>query len=96
MLDRSIRSLGIAVFLICLLGSGTAFATVKCQCNNGSVGHALGSDYGDDDLDEACNDACDMSGGGRVWSVDTDQDYGDDVTIRRGDRPRPKPRPRNR
>jgi len=94
MIHRSILTLGIAVFLICLLGPAAAFATVKCQCNNGAVSHAMGYDYDDDGLDEACNDACSELGGGRVWSVDTDEDDGDDVTIRRGDRNHEKPTPR--
>ena len=66
MFDRSIRSVGIAIFLICLLGPGTAFATLKCQCNNGTISHAMGADFDDDDAEESCNDACSSSG-----------DYGD-------------------
>ena len=95
MLDRSIFSMGIAVFLICLFGPGTAFATVKCQCNNGAISHAMGSDYDDDDLAEACNDACSESGGGRVWQLDQDREnvYGSGG---RGDRSPQKPRRRNR
>jgi hypothetical protein len=74
MLDRSARSLGIAVFLICLLGPGTALATVKCQCNNGTISHAMDADFDDDDAEESCNDACSGSGGGRVWRVDQDRE----------------------
>ena len=75
MLDRSIRSVGIAIFLICLLGPGTAFATLKCQCNNGTISHAMGADFDDDDAEESCNDACSSSGGGRVWQLDQDREY---------------------
>jgi hypothetical protein len=74
MLDRSIRSVGIAIFLICLLGSGTAFATVKCQCNNGTITQNVGADFDDDDVEESCNDACSESGGGRVWRLDEDRE----------------------
>jgi len=94
MLDRSIRSLGIAVFLICLLGPGTAFATLKCQCNNGTLSHAMSADYDDDDVNESCNDACSTSGGGRVWSVDTDRGYDSNVTVRRGNQRPARPAPR--
>jgi hypothetical protein len=74
MLDRTIRSVGIAIFLICLLGPGTAFATLKCQCFNGTRAHAMGSNYGDEDAEESCNDACSESGGGRVWQLDQDRE----------------------
>jgi hypothetical protein len=74
MLDRSIRSVGIALFLICLLGPQTAFATVKCQCNNGTISHSMGASFDDDDVEESCNDACDSSGGGRVWRLDQDRE----------------------
>jgi hypothetical protein len=96
MTDRSALVGGIILVLMCLLGPGSAQATVKCQCNNGTVAHAMNSDYDDDDLEESCNDACSMSGGGRVWSVESDRDD-DDVTIRpRGTRPPAKPEPRRR
>jgi hypothetical protein len=92
MLDRSVRAAGIAVFLICLLGPGAALASVKCQCNNGSISYAMDADFDDDDAAAACDDACSMSGGGRVWSVDSDAESDDgDVTIRRGDRVHDKP-----
>ena len=94
MRNRSIISVGIAAFLLCLLGPGTAFASVKCQCNNGTVSHSMSADYGDDDVDESCNDACSSSGGGRVWSVDRDRDYESNNTVRRGNQ-RPA-RPANR
>ena len=72
----------------------SALATVKCQCNNGTISHAMNADYGDDDVDEACNDACSMSGGGRAWNVDTDRND-TDVTINRPNRKPPaKPSPR--
>jgi hypothetical protein len=74
MFDRSIRLVGIAVFLICLLGPGTAFATLKCQCNNGTISHAMGASFDDDDVEESCNDACSESGGGRVWQLDQDRE----------------------
>ena len=93
MLDRSIRSVGIAVFLICLLGPGTAFATLKCQCNNGTISHAMGADFSDDDAEESCNDACSESGGGRVWQLDQDRENvyssgnrGDRIPKRKGPR----------
>jgi hypothetical protein len=93
MFDRSIRSLGIAVFLICLLGPGTALATLKCQCNNGTITHAMGSDFGDDDAEESCNDACSESGGGRVWQLDQDRENVYDSGGRGNRAPnRPKPR----
>ncbi len=93
MLDRSIRLVGIAVFLICLLGPGTALATLKCQCNNGTISHAMGSDFGDEDAEESCNDACSESGGGRVWQLDLDREnvYG---SSNRGDRIPKKKGPR--
>jgi hypothetical protein len=76
--------------LFTLLAPGTALASVKCQCNNGSIVNAMGADYDDEDVDEECNDACSMQGGGRVWSVDRDQDDDDDTT-RGDDRPRANP-----
>jgi hypothetical protein len=75
MLDRSIRTVGIAIFLICLLGPGTAFATLKCQCNNGVITEDVGADFGDDDAEDSCNDACDEFGGGRVWRLDEDREF---------------------
>ena len=93
MLDRSIRSIGIAVFLICLLGPGTALATLKCQCNNGTISHAMGSDFGDEDAEESCNDACSESGGGRVWQLDQDRENVYD-SGGLGDRRHQKPKPR--
>lgn len=93
MLDRCIRSIGIAIFLICLLGPGTALATLKCQCNNGTISHAMGSDFGDEDAEESCNDACSESGGGRVWRLDQDRENvydsgnrGDRIPKKRGPR----------
>ena len=95
MLERSILAIGIGV-LLGVLGADTAQATVKCQCNNGTIAHAMSVDYDDDDLDEACNDACSMSGGGRVWNVDTDRGYGGDEVIRDRVRPPAKPAPDRR
>ena len=88
MLDRSILALGIAFVLSCLLGPGTALATVKCQCNNGMVVEAVDADYDDDDAADSCNDACDGFGGGRIWNSETDDD--DDVTVNRRERARPR------
>jgi hypothetical protein len=82
---RSTLIIGFALTLIFGLASPAAQATVKCQCNNGTLAHALDADYGDEDADENCNDACSQSGGGRVWSVDTDR-TDDDVTVRGSDR----------
>jgi len=49
-------------------------------------------DYDDDDLDSACNDACSMLGGGRVWNVDTDRnDVVEGDRGSRGERPEPAP-----
>ncbi len=88
MRNRSIILTGIAVFLLCCLGPGTALASVKCQCNNGSTTFAMSADYDDDDVEESCNDACSISGGGRVWRVDSDDDDSGDVTLRPGERRR--------
>jgi hypothetical protein len=92
MLDRYAFFAGIAL-LFTLLAPGTALASAKCQCNNGTIVNAMGADYDDEDIDEECNDACSSQGGGRVWSVDRDQDDGDDDddTTRRDDRPRANP-----
>jgi hypothetical protein len=76
-LDRYTLLAG-AAGLFALLSSGTALASVKCQCNNGSVVNAMGADYDDEDVDAECNDACSSQGGGRVWNVDRDQNNGDD------------------
>ncbi len=96
MLDRLALSAGIAILLAVLLGPGAALASVKCQCNNGSVATAMDADYDDEDADDACNDACSGLGGGRVWNVDTDRNEGDDdVNVNRpGERPRPPASPR--
>ena len=92
MLDRYTHLAGIAA-LVALLAPGTALASVKCQCNNGSVVNAMGADYDDEDVDEECNDACSSQGGGRVWSVDRDQDQheDDDTTTRGRQQPRQTP-----
>lgn len=39
-----------------------ALATTKCLCNDGMIVQSM-----DDDSD-ACDDACDEFGGGRVWT----------------------------
>jgi len=93
--DRSILSVGFAVFLSCLLGPGTALATVKCQCNNGMVVEAVDADYDDDDVADSCSDACDGFGGGRVWNLETDDDD-TDVTVNGGERHHRKPERRER
>jgi hypothetical protein len=95
MFARSILLAGIALLLICLLGPGIASASVKCRCNNGTITEDMSSDYDDDDLDAACDDACSDLGGGRLWSPDTDDngDNGDDVTIRPGERRRERATP---
>jgi hypothetical protein len=93
MLDRGIRFIGIAVFLICLLGPGTALATLKCQCNNGTISHAMGASFDDEDVEESCNDACDGAGGGRVWQLDQDRE---NVYDSGGRVNRSRPKPRNR
>ena len=55
----------------------------------------MGVDYDDDDVDAACNEACDMLGGGRVWNVDTDHDDDDGGNAnRRDDGRRPEATPR--
>jgi hypothetical protein len=98
MSKRSVFIAGITLSLACLLGPGSAQATVKCQCNNGSVTHAMDADYDDDahDQAESCNDACSTLGGGRAWSVDSDQEDGGDTIRVRGPRPPAKPEPRRR
>lgn len=91
MLDRRTRAGGIAIFLLGVLAPGASLASVKCQCNDGSIVRAMGADYDDEDVDEACNDACSMQGGGRVWSVDRDRnDDDDDDTTSRGGRREPR------
>jgi hypothetical protein len=50
----------------------------------------MDADYGDDDADDACNDACSTLGGGRVWNVDSDPSD-DDTTLIREDRVQPRP-----
>jgi len=81
MLARCFGAAAIAAALLCLLGPGTSFANVKCQCNNGTIADDMSSDYDDPDLDAACDDACSESGGGRVWKPEVDEEDGDDVTI---------------
>jgi hypothetical protein len=85
-LHRSTLWAGGAILLLAFFAPGTALATVKCQCNNGAITQAMSVDYDDDNLDAACNDACSMLGGGRVWNVDTDQVDDDDATTGRRER----------
>jgi hypothetical protein len=72
----------IVVLLLGLFGPGSALASVKCQCNNGIITHDMSTDYDDDDVEEAWNDACSESGGGRVWKPEIDGGDGDDVSVR--------------
>jgi len=95
MLDRCIRSVGIVIFLICLLGPGTAFATLKCQCNNGMIAEDVSADFGDDDAEDSCDDACSDFGGGRVWQLDEDRENIYDSGARDA-RPGEEPKPRQR
>jgi hypothetical protein len=90
-LDRTTLWAGGAILCLALFAPGPALATVKCQCNNGAIAEATDVDYDDEDLDAACNDACSMLGGGRVWNVDTDQVGDDVVTIHRRERHHPVP-----
>jgi hypothetical protein len=91
-LDRRSLAAGVATFLLGLLAPGTSHASVKCQCNDGSIVRAMGADYDDEDVDAACNDACSTQGGGRVWSVDRDRnDDDDDGTTPRGGPRQPRP-----
>ena len=71
MSDRFLWAGSAILLLTGLLGGGAAQASVRCQCNNGTVTQAMGVDSDDDDVDAACNEACDMLGGGRVWNVTT-------------------------
>jgi hypothetical protein len=51
-----------------------AFANTKCLCNDGMIVQSM-----DDDSD-ACDDACDEFGGGRVWTPeDAGFEGGNDV-----------------
>jgi hypothetical protein len=84
-LDRSISWTTLAVFFICLLGPGAVSASVKCQCNNGMLAEAMDADYGDDDVEQACEDACSELGGGHVWTEATD---GEDHDVTVDERPR--------
>jgi len=94
MIDRSALTVGMVILLSGLLSPAAAFASVKCQCNNGMIAEAMDADYDDDNANESCNDACSDMGGGRVWNAETDQDEGDDVTI--GGRERRHEEPRHR
>jgi hypothetical protein len=66
MFNRIILAVGSVLAVACLLGSGTALASVKCQCNDGAISEAMDADFGDDNAEEACNDACSSMGGGRT------------------------------
>lgn len=84
MLVRCTLSAAVASLALGLLDPAAALATVKCQCNNGSVAQAMDVDYDDENLDAACDDACSMLGGGRVWNFDTDRnDVVEEVPPRR-------------
>jgi hypothetical protein len=83
MLQPRLLLSGLVLALICTLGPGTALAAVKCTCNNGRTINTMR------DGEDACNDACQIhGGGGRVWSPNVDDDD-DDVTVRRGPKKRP-------
>jgi hypothetical protein len=53
----------------------------------------MGSDFGDEDAEEACDDACSASGGGRVWQLNLDRENVDGSS-NRGDRIPKKKGPR--
>jgi hypothetical protein len=91
---RNTRAAGFVLALVCLLAPPAAQATVKCQCNNGTIAHAMNADYGDEDAEEECNDACSTAGGGRVWNVDTDSNDTDVTVDDRHRMPPARPRPR--
>ena len=69
MIDRSALTVGMVILLSGLLSPAAAFASVKCQCNNGMLAEAMDADYDDDNANESCNDACSDMGGGRVWKA---------------------------
>jgi hypothetical protein len=92
--NRSTLSLVITIFLIFLLGPGTASATLKCQCNNGMTKQNVGADFSDEDAEETCNDTCSDFGGGRVWQLDQDREFIDNSNSG-ARRPAPK-KPRRR
>ena len=77
-----IRCFALAIFTFAwLVGPATAFASTKCLCNNGEVTESM------DDDDDACDDACDMFGGGREWKPadaadDQDVDVDDGQPVR--------------
>src|SRR5215475_9971566 len=58
-----VRTFGFALLTsVCLGVPVAALASTKCLCNNGEITESM-----DDDSD-ACDDACDMFGGGRQWT----------------------------
>ena len=54
-------TLGLATFAGLVLPL-TASANTKCLCNNGMITQSMSDDA------DACDDACDEFGGGRVWT----------------------------
>ena len=74
-----VRTLGFALLTsVCLGVPVAALASTKCLCNNGEVTESM-----DDDSD-ACDDACDMFGGGRQWTpADAADEAGDTTTVDR-------------
>ena len=84
MLDTRTLAIAGLFALICLLLPGPAQASTKCQCNNGTIAISM------DDGDDACDDACDEMGGGRVWqpsdSEDGDETVQTDGQVRRQER----------
>jgi len=72
-----VRTIGFAFLTsVCLGVPVAALASTKCLCNNGEVTESI-----DDDAD-SCSDACDMFGGGRVWTpADAADEGGGDATV---------------
>src|SRR5262249_19296269 len=72
-----VRTFGFALLTsVCLGVPVAALASTKCLCNNGEVTESI-----DDDSD-ACDDACDMFGGGRQWTpADAAGEGGDTATV---------------
>jgi len=74
-----VRTFGFALLTsVCLGVPVAALASTKCLCNNGEITESM-----DDDSD-ACDDACDMFGGGRAWTpADAADEGGDSATVDR-------------
>lgn len=89
MFARRIVLLGTLALLIGIFGPGAAFASLKCQCNNGVIEWDMSADSDDPDAEDSCNDTCSDMGGGSVWNADDDDDDGDDTTVVRPRRVEP-------